>query len=207
MAKQLKAKHLLEHPEYQYQPRKPNEKKRRMTQRKKAALAETSHSKPSPTTKPAVVVIDDPSAANEITAPVFKLPETPGGNAMLEIGDEDLDEETLTAMLEQYNNSRPQFNNQVAAIITQSSPPVMYGEPTEEAQEQKNFYTNLHDFNPFESNGNLSADLDAVFEGEEGLTALRLQHQAKFDEQQESLFDAELNRMCHWDQEPSFYQG
>lgn len=205
MAKQLKAKHLLEHPEYQYQPRKPSEKKRRMTQRKKAALNQTSRSKPGPSTKSVIVIDDDASPVAEVTAPCPKLPETPGGNAMLEIGGENLDEETLSAMLEQYNDSRPQFNNQVAAIVTQSSPPVMYGEPTEAAQEQKNFYSNLHDFNPFESNDDLSADMDAVFEGEEGLTALELQ--AQFDNHQDRLFDAELNRMCHWDQEPIFHQG
>ena len=36
----MKEQHLRDHPEYQYRPRKPTEKKRRMTKRKVAALAE-----------------------------------------------------------------------------------------------------------------------------------------------------------------------
>ncbi len=206
LAMQLKAKHLLEHPEYQYQPRKPSEKKRRMTRRKKAALAEASRPKPSSSTTPAIVTFDEPTVVNEITAPVPELPKTPGGNAMLEIGDEDLDEGTLTAMLEEYNNSRPQSNNQIAALVAEFSPPVIYGEPTEEAQMQKNFYSNLHDFDPFESNDNLSADMNDTSEGDESYEAFRLQQQATFDEQHEPLFDAELNRMCRWDQEPYYHQ-
>ncbi|KAI9733325.1 MAG: hypothetical protein M1834_003409 [Cirrosporium novae-zelandiae] len=38
-ARDLKAKHLIDHPQYQYCPRKPSEKKRRMTARKLAAIA------------------------------------------------------------------------------------------------------------------------------------------------------------------------
>lgn len=41
-AEEVKRKHLQDHPEYQYQPRKPSEKKRRMTKRKAVALAELS---------------------------------------------------------------------------------------------------------------------------------------------------------------------
>ncbi|KAF1344745.1 high mobility group box domain-containing protein, partial [Delphinella strobiligena] len=35
----VKRQHLKDHPGYQYQPRKPSEKKRRMTKRKAASLA------------------------------------------------------------------------------------------------------------------------------------------------------------------------
>lgn len=39
-AEEIKDQHLRDHPEYQYRPRKPTEKKRRMTKRKAAAIAE-----------------------------------------------------------------------------------------------------------------------------------------------------------------------
>lgn len=41
-AEEIKEQHLRDHPEYQYRPRKPTEKKRRMTKRKAAALAAQS---------------------------------------------------------------------------------------------------------------------------------------------------------------------
>lgn len=44
MANKLKAQHLAENPGYQYNPRKPSEKKRRMTARKLARLASESNS-------------------------------------------------------------------------------------------------------------------------------------------------------------------
>jgi hypothetical protein len=44
MAEEAKQKHKEEHPEYQYQPRKPSEKKRRMTKKKAAQLQMTAGS-------------------------------------------------------------------------------------------------------------------------------------------------------------------
>lgn len=41
LANEIKAKHMQDHPDYQYAPRKPSEKKRRMTARKTAELART----------------------------------------------------------------------------------------------------------------------------------------------------------------------
>ena len=208
MAKQLKARHQIEHPDYQYQPRKPSEKKRRMTRRKKAALSEASHSKSSSFRDPISDVGDSVFASNHPTAIVPKIPETVGGNAMLELGDEDLDDQTLSAMLQQYNDTRPHINNQVGNVIVHPSPPVIYDEPTEEAQEQKNFYSN---FNTFSSNDSLSAEMEAMMEGKEDRSKMcaALDHfalQARFDEQQDFLLDAEVNRMCYWDEEPIFYQ-
>jgi hypothetical protein len=40
LADEIKAKHMQEHPDYQYAPRKPSEKKRRMTARRAAELAQ-----------------------------------------------------------------------------------------------------------------------------------------------------------------------
>lgn len=50
-AEEAKRKHLQDHPEYQYQPRKPSEKKRRMTKRKAAALAQLAYSSDLSTTQ------------------------------------------------------------------------------------------------------------------------------------------------------------
>ena len=38
-AEEVKVKHAKDHPDYQYQPRKPAEKKRRMTKRKAEDIA------------------------------------------------------------------------------------------------------------------------------------------------------------------------
>lgn len=198
MAKQLKAKHRAEHPDYQYQPRKPSEKKRRMTQRKKAALAEVSHPEPKPLFILTPSASDGPPATNDLTASVPKLPRTVGGNAMIELGGEDLDEQTLTAMLKQYNNALPQVNNQIGNIITQSSPPVIYSEPSEQAQEQKNFYSNFH---PFSTNESLAAEMEALSQAHAPENYII---EPEFDE--EYLFNAELNRMCRWNEEPVFPQ-
>jgi len=205
MAKQLKARHQLEHPDYQYQPRKPSEKKRRMTQRKKAALAEASHSKPDPNLESATEAYGNAFVADEFAIPVPKLPQTLGGNAMLELGDQDLDDQTLSAMLEEYNSGRPTIQNQAANIITHCSPPVIYGEPSEEAQEQKSFYSNFH---PYSSNKSLSAEMEAVMAYKQDCPAGLgpSTFQANFDEQQEYLFNAELNRMCHWNDQPAVFQ-
>ena len=46
MAEDRKKKHLRENPDYQYRPRKPTEKKRRMTKRKAAALAKLRNDYP-----------------------------------------------------------------------------------------------------------------------------------------------------------------
>ena len=205
LAKQLKAKHQLEHPNYQYQPRKPSEKKRRMTQRKKAALAEGSHAKPSSSSLDhGMETADSTLEGFQFKAPLPTLPRTVGGNAMIELGGEDLDDETLAAMLEQYNAARPQVNNRIGNIATQASPPVIYGEPAEEAQEQRNFYANV---DPFMTNEFLAAEMEAVIESKPEypdpfayLDPAALE--AKFDEQEEYLFNAEVNRMCHWNDEP-----
>ena len=206
MAKQLKAKHQLEHPDYQYQPRKPSEKKRRMTQRKKAALVEKARPKADLNLDLASAVHGNDVVVNEVTTPVPQLPETMTGNVMLELGDQNLSDQTLLAMLEQYNNAQPQVNNQIRNIILENSTPVIYGEPTEKAQEQKNFYGNFHHFSTDES---LSADMEVVMAGKKDYPATPDPDalQAEFDKHQDYLFNAELNRMCHWNEEPVLYQS
>ncbi|KAL6713548.1 hypothetical protein ACLMJK_009013 [Lecanora helva] len=204
MAKQLKARHQIEHPEYQYQPRKPSQKKRRMTQRKKAALAEASASQPNSSLNQTSELIDLTLTEDTGTASVFQFPETVGGNAMVELGDAELDEETLKAMLEQYNESRPPIQTQANRMMIEASPPVIYAELAEEAQGQKNFYAN---FNSFNGNESIAADMEAMMKEKEEEYSNYADVDpkviaARFDEEQEYLFNAEVNRMCHWNDEP-----
>ena len=198
MAKQLKAKHQAEHPDYQYQPRKPSEKKRRMTQRKKAALARVAQEEPKSSNQITPTESEASTAAKEPLAPVPKLPKRVGGNAMVELGAEDLDDETIAAMLEQYNSAVPNINNPLHRLIVESSPPVIYGEPSEEAQEQKNFYSNFH---PFSTNQSLAMDMEALSQmhGSDNYIV-----EPELDENY--LLNAELDRMCRWNEEPEFSQ-
>lgn len=87
MAEAIKKKHHRDHPNYLYQPRKPADKKRRMTRRKIATLATMSTNQP-----------------QEKVAPVLpEFTKTSSGNVILNIGDQDLEEETFCQMLKKYN--------------------------------------------------------------------------------------------------------
>ncbi|KAK4693975.1 hypothetical protein P7C71_g3526, partial [Lecanoromycetidae sp. Uapishka_2] len=191
LAKQIKAKHLHEHPDYHYQPRKPSEKKRRMTRRKAAALASAKSMTP---LSPTFAETKTASTSSEAAPSAPELTRTLGGNVELELGDEDMDDNALAAMLEQYNNSVPQINNPIVTGIIESTPPVIYDEPTEEAQNDSNYYSSMHNFNPFMTDEELSNelnmfDMDSVTKDD--IDAFTFQ----FDQQQESNFDAELQRM------------
>ena len=199
LAKQLKAKHLLEYPNYKYQPRKPGEKKRRMTRRKVAALTNGIHSQSSSSAKSAIMVAKTPYAGDETSA-TPDLPKTLAGNVTLGLGDEHLEDDDLSAMLEQHNQTLPQVNNPFGAILTNLQPPVLYDEPTEEAQNDRNFYSSLYDFDSFMSDKELAAELDAMTEDEEVVDAMGTvlspsAQKTRFDKQNESFFDAELVRM------------
>lgn len=100
---------------------------------------------------------------NESIPFVPEVTRTLGGNVELELGDENVDDDAFAAMLEQYNNSVTHTTNPVAMAITpvsmgiiESRPPVIYNEPTEEAQNDSNFYSSMHDFNPFMTDDELS---------------------------------------------------
>lgn len=76
-ADDFKKQHAIIYPRYQYQPRKPSEKKRRVTRRKSGAAA---------------------------IVPGFKT--NNAGNLVITL-DNDLDDETFQAMLHSYNNALP----------------------------------------------------------------------------------------------------
>lgn len=200
LAQKLKVKHFLEHPDYQYQPRKPSEKKRRMTRRKAAALAESDQAKSSSSADTTSASGETPSSAKQSTAMIPDLPKTLGGNVMLEFGDETMDDEAFAAMLDKYNQSIPPANTPItAAARNNGNPVVLYDEPSEAAQNDANFYSSVFDYNPFAGNEELAEEMQGVTTGEEGFQAMMAAlspsaQQTTFDEQNESFFDAELAR-------------
>ena len=161
MAKQAKARHLLEHPGYQYQPRKPSEKKRRMSRRKAAASANLIPSQPTSTVKP-FASSTSVSSNPDVTLTIPKLPKNLAGNAMLELGDQDLDDDSFKAMLNEYNKSLLSSNNHVHNVLAHTTTtPVIYDEPAEDAQNDANFCLAQQDLNPLSLNG--SVDWDEIF--------------------------------------------
>ena len=195
LAKQMKAKHLLEHPNYQYKPRKSSEKKRRMTRRKEATFVNNIPSSLKSSVKPTS------------TAQISEVPKTASGNAMLDLGSADVHPKTLEAMLIKYNNSFPPATNQVTTtLLTQSTTPVIYDELTEEAQNDSNFYHSQHDFSPFMTSEEAGAEMDSFLEDVDrsDVVAASMSSNAQvtaFDQHNESIFNAEVTR-TGWDSMP-----
>lgn len=200
LAQKLKVKHFLEHPDYQYQPRKPSEKKRRMTRRKAAALAESEQAESSSSANMASALGETQSSAEQSTAMIPDLPKTLGGNVVLELGDETMDDEDFAAVLEKYNQSISPANTlTTVAVGNNGKPAVFYDEPSEPAQSDANFYSSVFDYNPFAGNEELAEEMQGMTTGEEGFQAMMAAlspnaQQTTFDEQNESFFDAELAR-------------
>lgn len=136
IAEKLKKKHLQDHPGYQYQPRKPSEKKRRMTHRKAASLFRNAGLSPVSTT----------NMANDASAVVPNFETTPAGNVTVTLGDNNLDEETFEAMLEIFNASVVQDPNLAGALGQVDS---IHSEHTEESQDECNLFAEFLDINMF----------------------------------------------------------
>ena len=199
LAKKAKARHLLQHPDYQYKPRKASEKKRRVTRRKNPASANAVHSESASSDKPAANSVEIPSM--EVVLPVPEVPKNSAGNAILELGDQDLDDEVLQKMLDEYNQSFSTQPSHVNNVIAEAmTTPVIYGELGEEAQDDANFHLALQQDNPFDPNG--LDGLDYIFEepsGYEDLLAAEAEeqreHKAIFDMAQAESTDSILARM------------
>lgn len=127
----LKKKHLEAHPDYQYQPRKSSEKKRRMTRRRddhNSSAGITTNLNPG---EPAI-------EATDIDHGVPDFETTAAGTPFFDLGDDNYDDDTFAAML-------ANFNANLGNNPSNLPGPVLYSEPTEEAQDDYNlFNTFLH---------------------------------------------------------------
>ena len=115
MAEALKQQHVRDHPGYQYQPRKPVEKKRRMTRRKYAALAKMSTVPgivPPATMSPPV----DPYVEEEAVPTLPEFSKTKEGNVVLGIGADAVGVGMFGQMLQQHNSNVQPLNHQVGQI-------------------------------------------------------------------------------------------
>ena len=211
-AEVLKLKHLKDHPEYSYQPRKPTEKKRRMTSKKAAVLAEISDVLMSSNTMD-FATSSVLSSSLEITndahhteaAPVAHttapstLNQTEGGNAIFTLGDADLDDEEFAAMLEAYNNNLNITINPLQAMLPPAAqnPPIIYSERVGEEQDNFNFENNAIDWNEFLVEADqFASELETAFAASsiplDSMT--EAQRTALYDSNNAFLRNAEANR-------------
>lgn len=149
VADEIKKKHFQDNPEYSYQPRKPSEKKRRMTRRKAAVLAgmtDTLFASSSSVQISSSSAFAPPSDELLVDDPAFER--TQSGNAIVEIGDADISDAMLTAMLHDFNKDQPAivFPNPDGQIVADRVPSITYMEDDEVSASDKNFYLNLVDY-------------------------------------------------------------
>lgn len=138
MADAAKDKHLKDHPNYSYQPRKPSEKKKRVTKKKLSTLPKTTYSNGDVISQLTL----DIENKKEVQ-PAAALDKTAYGNSGFELGDECLNTEELRAMLDNHNTSIPSNSSEMCAS---ASKPMVYAELTVEAQDNFNFLQELMDF-------------------------------------------------------------
>lgn len=112
-ADDVKKEHMQMHPEYTYQPRKPSEKKRRMTKRKAAELQARADG-PVPEN-------GQPSLQDQRELPDFAFLPNNNDNELMElnVGQHPADVESMIRLITEHNNSQPQLGQSVAtAAIT-----------------------------------------------------------------------------------------
>lgn len=144
-ADDLKKKHMEDHPDYQYQPRKPAEKKRRMTRRKAEAVSNHDGPLEGASAQQASAPIETPLAIESSTVfPMFE--KTPAGNPVMTFGAENFDDETFENLLKEYNESVTAAHPRAEEFSHQ----VLYSERTKEARDDFTFN---------------QGDMDALFDG------------------------------------------
>lgn len=132
-ADEFKKQHAITYPKYQYQPRKPNQKKRRVTRRKYGA-----------------------STSSAAMVPDFE--KNNSGSLVITLDDDDLDDATFEAMHDNYNMSLPLPANS-SAVPTFGS--VIYTGHTKESQGGWTIYQSQMD--RLIKNSPTDADVDAEF--------------------------------------------
>ncbi|MCJ1314364.1 hypothetical protein MMC25_008046 [Agyrium rufum] len=139
MAEELKQQHLVENPEYSYQPRKPADRKRRMTHKKALVLAAISSQNLRPSQKNII-------GAHAHVANLLELEKTPAGNIVIDLGNDDLDEAALAVALDVHNTKACLPINLATATMINRTPSVIYHEYNEDAQNDVNFYSSMIDW-------------------------------------------------------------
>ncbi|KAL8966984.1 MAG: hypothetical protein Q9183_003124 [Haloplaca sp. 2 TL-2023] len=179
MADEIKKQHLLANPGYQYQPRKPAEKKRRMTRRKAEQNGAQEAS------------IEEPVNSNP-TIPEF--PETPSGNPIFEVGNDEVAEDALSVMINEHNKKLALFTAPVPGNRPIIAPaPVAFHDNTPEIYNDTAFYASAFDFSAMypEVNDPLTteqqAQLDAIPTSQSDMESV-------FDTAWEVTANAEVNR-------------
>ena len=189
-AEEIKEQHLRDHPEYQYRPRKPAEKKRRMTKRKAAALAAQStkengqqeifmDKETSPVDAPKLDLVstntrdptsplgetkrateslsnavpyDKQGAANDEVCreyPPPKMEFTSEANAVLTLGDDSALPSDFALLMEDFNANADHTQGPTINAVTAFQSPVLFDNPTKDAQDGYNFYTSVEDHSNF----------------------------------------------------------
>lgn len=126
----IKQRHVQAYPNYQYQPRKPFEKKRRMTRRRDDSTKSTG--------------VDLNVETSNIDRGVPDFGTTAAGTPFFDLGDEHYDDATFAAMLGTFNATLGQNPNRHAGLG-----PVLFSEPTEEAQDDYNLFNAFLHFDKF----------------------------------------------------------
>lgn len=162
LAQRLKAKHLDAHPDYQYQPRKPGQKKRR--QRRARADGNQSQVNLNAAINLNAQPVTTNNNANPVIAPM-QLNVVHGGHYLVELGNEIVNDEALQNALERHNTLVPNHPNYVSHI---SYPMAAWNAPTFAAQDEENFFNSVFDWEEFDKQAKL---LEAANAKEQGLAA------------------------------------
>lgn len=220
MAEDIKEKHFVDHPQYSYQPRKPTDRKRRMTRKKAAVLSSMSNMVFTPSSTPLgsetpitattssieTAVSQASTFSSELDAPythadyIDELPElemTDTGNPVVYLGDENLPDQKLLFMLEDYNNTSLPSPPTQAMVAASRYSPVLFTERSEEATNDAMFYESMINFEELaETTSALESQFEAQFNGifddtdKYGMANLT----SLFDQDYEFLDTAELIR-------------
>jgi len=221
LAEKLKRKHFLEHPDYQYRPRKPSEKKRRMTRRK--AMASAAGSSQSAAGKGGVVVPSAvPQAPQAPQAPmgpivpgglalqggmttnatsssaVAEMELTSDGNLLFSLGDDAITNKDLYDFLGTYNANMPDTMTNTNQVMVPGGTAVIYNELSQDAQDDFNFYSGLLPFDQENDllNEEFMADqlMQSLGGPEDTLNAVDTATAAAFDAINNATQDTELFR-------------
>ncbi|KAI9819212.1 MAG: hypothetical protein M1827_007368 [Pycnora praestabilis] len=168
IAESLKRQHSKDHPQYQYQPRKPSEKKRRMTRRKAAVLAgasvsSTTASDNSISSNVSSLPVSSPGALDpsvdttfldtddnfqfDVPIAIPDFEEAPSGELLLTLPTDEL---VFAQMIENFNNTLATAPAQDPMLMGDSALPLSF--PTDVSLDDNDHYFNLIDWSQLERN-------------------------------------------------------